>query len=237
MNNNISTHHQIPLDIGYKESPGFDQFNPGENRQVFTLLKKIADGTENGRIYLWGSAGTGKSHLLQAACLEAGENKRSAVYIPLANYNDLQPLILEGMESMNLLCIDDVDNIAGYAEWEQALLHLYNRVRDADGSMIFTSKVSPKASKLELEDLRSRMGWDLVFHLESLSEPDKIDVLQKRAQLRGFELPDEVAAFLVKRVRRDFHSLIDLLDQMDRVSLSEKRKLTIPFVKELINES
>lgn len=236
MNNHISTHHQIPLDIGYKESPGFDQFNPGENRQVFTLLKKIAAGSENGRIYLWGPTGTGKSHLLQAACLEAGENKRSAVYIPLANYRDLQPLILEGMENMNLLCIDDVDGIAGNTEWEQALFHLYNRVRDVDGSMIFTSKVSPKATKLELQDLRSRMGWDLVFHLQPLSEPDRIDVLKKRAQLRGFELPDEVANFLVKRVKRDFHSLIDLLDHLDRGSLSAKRKLTIPFVKELINE-
>ena len=137
---------------------------------------------------------------------------------------------------MKLLCIDDIDSIAGNTEWEQALLHLYNRVRDINGSMVLTSKVSPKASQLELQDLRSRMGWDLVFHLEPLSEPDRIDVLKKRAQLRGFELPDEVAGFLVKRVKRDFHSLIELLDHLDKVSLSAKRKLTIPFVKELINE-
>ena len=237
MNNHNSTHHQIPLDIGYRESPGFDQFNPGENRQVFTLLKNIAVGKETGRIYLWGATGTGKSHLLQAACQEAGEHKHSAVYIPLANHNEIKPLILEGLENMDLLCIDDVDNIAGVAEWEQALLHLYNRVRDTGGSILFTSSVSPRALKLELEDLRSRMGWDLIFHLAPLTEKDRIDVLQKRAQLRGFELPDEVADYLAKRVKRDFHSLIDLLDRLDRDSLSAKRKLTVPFVKEMINKS
>ena len=234
MNSPVSEQSQIPLDIGYKEKQGFAQFNPGKNKQAFELLKKIAIGSEAGHIYFWGQTGMGKSHLLHAACMAAGENKRSAVYIPLTSYKDLQPLMLEGMDNMNLVCIDDIGCIAGDAEWEQAMLHLYNRIRDANGSMLITGLVSPQALELKLEDLRSRMGWDLIFHLEPLSDSEKINVLQQRAHLRGFELSDEVAKYLVKRVKRDLPSLIQLLNQFDNATLIEKRKLTVPFVKSLL---
>jgi len=234
VNSLVSEQGQIPLDIGYKDKQSFAQFNPGNNKQVFESLKKIATGSDAGRIYLWGQTGMGKSHLLHAACIAAGENKRSAIYIPLTSYKDLQALLLEGMDNMDLVCIDDIGCIARDSEWEQALLHLYNRIRDAGGSMLITGSVSPQALELKLEDLRSRMGWDLIFHLEPLSDSEKINVLQQRAHLRGFELSDEVAEYLVKRVKRDLPSLIKLLNKFDDATLVEKKKLTVPFVKSLL---
>ena len=235
MNSILSAQGQIPLDIGYKEKPGFEQFNPGKNEQAFASLKKIATGEDTGRIYLWGQMGMGKTHLLHAACMTAGENRHSAIYIPLTNYKNLQPLMLEGIDKMDLVCIDDIDYIAGDPDWEQELLHLYNRLRDANSSMLITGAVSPQALKLTLEDLRSRMGWDLIFHLEPLTDPEKIKVIQQRAHLRGFEVSDEVAEYLAKRVKRDLPSLIQLLNEFDKATLAAQKKLTIPFVKSLLD--
>ena len=231
-----SAPQQIPLDIGYREIPGLNDFITGSNKPALETLKKIAAGDETGQIYLWGSTGTGKSHLLNAACMVAGEHKLSAIYIPLTNYRDLQPLMLEGMDNMNLVCVDDIDCIAGDIEWEQAMFHLYNRIRDAGGSMIISGSANLQAMDLKLEDLRSRLYWDLVFHLEPLSDADKINVLQQRALRKGFELTAEVAEYLAKRVQRDLPNLIQLLNYFDKESLAAQKKITIPFVRSLLDK-
>ncbi len=234
MNRIASVRGQIPLAIGQKERLDFNLFLPGENDEVCQKIKRIAAGTDRANIYLWGPPGSGKTHLLQAACKSAGENDRNVAYIPLAQHVDLDPQLLEGLDTMDLICIDDIDMIAGRMEWEQPLLHLYNRLRDKGCSMLMVAHTSPQVIGFALNDLKSRMAWDLVYHLKPLDDFDKINLLCLRANARAFELPKEVAEYLVRRVRRDLPGLIDLLGQIEDATLIEKRKLTIPFVKTLL---
>lgn len=237
MSEYTSAQGQIPLALALKEKPGFELFVVGENIEALQSLKSIAKGAKHSCIYLWGQTGIGISHLLQATCILADETSLRIAYVPLNDQSHLDPQFLENLDSMDIVCIDDIDIIAGIAKWEQPLLHLYNRLRENGCAMIMGAHTSPQALKFELQDLKSRMSWDLVYHIKSLDDSDKIEMMQRRAQARGFKLSSEVADYIVKRVRRDMPSLIALLDDMEKATLAEKRKLTIPFVKNLLKST
>ncbi len=227
---------QIPLEFGFREAADFEHFIEGPNVEVCTVSQTIALGETIHSIYLWGQAATGKSHLLQAVCNLASQHDRNAVYIPLNQHAEFSPEMLEGLEHLAMVCVDDVDCIAGQITWEQALFHLYNRLREQQKPLLMTGSKGPRDLAFQLQDLKSRVSWDLTYHLEALSDTDKINLLQKRANTRNFEIPEEVAAYLVKNVKRDLPSLLKLLDIFDQATLTEKRKLTIPFVKTLIKD-
>ncbi|HSR63901.1 MAG TPA: DnaA regulatory inactivator Hda [Gammaproteobacteria bacterium] len=235
MNTITAGRGQIPLALGTRERPGFDLFVTDRNGEALLAIKSAAGLSSRDSIYLWGVEGSGKSHLLQAACIHAGECGHSVAYIPLGGAEELQPAVLEDLDEMDLVCVDDIDTVAGDLQWEQPLLYLYNRLRDRSAVMIIAGRSSPKSLALELPDLKSRMAWGLVYHLQPLDDDQKISVLQQRAHARAFDLPDDVAGYLVRRVRRDLPGLISLLDQFEEATLVEKRKLTIPFVKSLLS--
>ncbi len=222
---------QLPLRIGLRDSATFANFFPGDNAAALYALQQAAEPF----IYLWGGSGCGKSHLLQAAC--HAETARGGVpaYLPLAELAAAGADVLEGMEAMSLVCVDDLERIAGVREWEEALFHLYNRVREAGGRLLVAAAVGPAALDLTLADLRSRLGWGPVFQLHPLGDDGKLAALQLRAHARGLELPDEVGAYLLKRSPRDMHALFELLERLDHASLVAQRRLTIPFVRELIS--
>ena len=142
--------------------------------------------------------------------------------------------MLEGLERADLVCLDDVDALAGAQEWEQAVFALYNGLREHGGRLLAAGPVPPAALPLELEDLRTRLAWGLVYQLQPLDDEDKLRGLQQRARERGLELPDAVARYLLQRCRRDMASLLHCLDELDRASLAAQRRLTIPFVKEVM---
>lgn len=234
MNEYASTRGQIPLALALREKPGFDLFIVGDNVEVTRTLRSIAKGSKQSSLYLWGQSGNGISHLLQATCIFADEKGRHIAYVSLKDHGSLDPEFLENMDTMNIVCIDDIDAIAGEAKWEQPLLHLYNRLRENKGVMLMGAHTSPQTLAFELQDLKSRMAWDLVYHIKPLDDADRIEMLQRRAHVRGFELSREVAEFIVNRVPRDMPSLVALLDKLEQATLAEQRKLTIPFVKTLI---
>jgi len=225
---------QIPLQFGFRETADFEHFIEGPNSEVCTVCRSIALGETVHSIYLWGQAATGKSHLLQAVCNLASQNDLNVAYIPLHQHAEFSPEMLEGLEHLAMVCVDDVDSIAGQEAWEQALFHLYNRLREQQKSLLMTGSKGPRDLAFQLQDLKSRVSWDLTYHLQALSDKDKINLLQKRANTRNFKIPEEVAAYLVKNVKRDLPSLLELLDKLDQATLTEQRKLTIPFVKTLI---
>jgi DnaA family protein len=225
---------QIPLKFGFRETADFEHFIEGPNAEVCMVSRSIALGETVHSIYLWGQAATGKSHLLQAVCNLASQHDRNVAYIPLNQHVEFSPEMLEGLEHLAMVCVDDVDCIAGQRAWEQALFHLYNRLREQQKPLLMTGSKGPRDLAFQLQDLKSRVSWDLTYHLESLSDKDKINLLQKRANTRNFNIPEEVAVYLVKNVKRDLPSLLKLLDIFDQATLTEKRKLTIPFVKTLI---
>ena len=222
---------QIPLGIGLREGVTFAAFHPGSNQEVLHAL----DQGEQQFIYLWGSAGSGKSHLLQALVNQAAQRGERSAYLPLREASGLAPDYLRDLEQLALICIDDMDRIAGQSCWEEALFHLYNRIRtSATTRLVLTAHSAPGGLSVTLPDLRSRLSWGLVLKLTPLDDAAKLAVLQQRARARGMELPLEVGRYLLQRVSRDMGTLSCWLERLDESSLAAQRKLTIPFVRKLL---
>ena len=221
---------QLPLGIALRDGAAFENFYPGSNQAAVAAVHGMAAPG----VYLWGAPGTGKTHLLQAACAAALRQNNRAAYLPLREAAQFTPAMLQGWEDFALVCVDDLDAVAGHADWERALFHLYNGVRDAGGCLHVTAAAAPAQSGIALADLRSRLGHAPVYQLQALDDAGKLAVLQQRAMRRGFELPAETADYLFSRYQRDMHSLCNLLDVLDTASLAAQRKLTIPFVRNVL---
>lgn len=230
---------QLTLRFGWQDGFRFSNYFAASNESALRFLKSIDFSHDNKTsndhfAYFWGSEGVGKSHLLQAACQQVADSGHSVAYLPLADFEDLNSEMFGGLEQLSLICIDDVQMVAGNKQWEEALFHLYNRVHEAKKIMLVAGSVAPPALPIKLPDLLSRLSWGPVFHLQKLNDEEKVKALRLRAKGRGFELPAEVAQFLIRRSPRDMASLFSLLDRLDEASLSQHRKLTIPFVRGLI---
>lgn len=217
---------QLTLGIRLRDDATFDNYYADDNEQVVYNLQNQQDPY----IFLFGEAGTGKTHLLQAACHAGGKKGLPVVYLPLAE-QDLVPAMLDGLENMALIALDDIHQVVGDDVWELALFNLYNRVRERGGFMLVSSSVPLASLNIKLADLRSRFSWGPVFQLTALSDKGKQYALQQRAKNRGLELSDDAVKYLLKRSSRDMNSLFLLFEKLDKASMIEKRKLTIPFIK------
>lgn len=225
---------QLALAIQLNDEATLADFCWGDNALLQQQLQNTLNDHGERLLYLWGTLGSGKSHLLQACCQAVGLN-RSAIYLPLHTLKEWGPEVLDGIDEQALIGIDDIDAIASHTAWEEALFHLYNRVRDNERTtLIITGKFPPAQTPLSLLDLRSRLSWGLVIQLNELSDHDKINTLQLHAQKRGFELPTGVGQFLLSRCARNMHDLHTLLNRLDEASLVAQRKITIPFVKNIL---
>lgn len=225
---------QLPFEFEWRECADFEHFVEGPNHEVCALGKAVALDERRHSIYFWGQPASGKTHLLQAICQLAGQLQRRIAYIPLRLYAELGPGILSDLEHLSLICVDDIDLIAGRDDWERALLYLYNRLREARQPLVMSARAAPAKLNFARADLKSRIVWDLACRLQPLNDQHKIKVLKNKARRRALELPDSVATYLVEKTRRDLPTLLALLDQFDRAALAEQRKLTIPFVRSLL---
>jgi len=229
---------QLALDIGLQDEATFDNFyvaSDSGNDQLLQVLKSQLTAFGEQSIFLWGNTGVGVSHLLQAACLHASGQGARATYLPLREGVDYPPeALIEGLEYHQLVCLDDVQAVMGNREWETALFHLFNRVRDQGGRLLWAANTSPRELSVDLPDLASRLNWGLVFQVSPLSDEDKMDALAMRAKNLGLELSAEVAQFIQHRCSRNLGELYSVLRQLDRASLSEQRRLTVPFVKQVL---
>ncbi|MFT5559565.1 MAG: DnaA family protein [Psychromonas sp.] len=232
---------QYPLlALKFPDDETFASFYPGQNYSVLRQLKNSVVGLGEPVLYMWGESGSGRSHLLHALCSEVDERGESVAYIPLRHYQGMTLDIFENMEQVTLVCIDDIEEIAGDKKWEKALFDFYNRWSDnkenrsSGASLVLCASNLPKQLGIKLNDLVSRLEWGACYHLTPLNEEDKLGALQLRAQLKGMKLPVDVGRFLLNRLSRDMNTLLDTLDQLDNASLEAKRKLTIPFVKEVL---
>jgi len=149
-------------------------------------------------------------------------------------FADAGPMILDGLERRQLVCLDDIDVVAGDADWEAALFALLNQVFDSGGQLVVAAKTAPRESSIRLADLASRLSRLPVFRVRALDEAERVEALQLRARHRGLDLPDETANYLLRRSRRDMASLYELLDKLDLAALRAKRRLTVPFVRDVL---
>jgi DnaA family protein len=225
---------QLPLGVRLPDRAVFASFLPGRNAEAVAHLQRVAAGGESaGLTWLCGPAGCGKSHLLQAACTLAGERMRSG-YVPLARLATLGPGILEGLTQMQCLCLDDLEHIAGRLEWERPLFALLNELQEADAGLIMAAPPPPALIGWGLADLGSRCAAGVVFQLRALDEQEQHAALQLRARLRGLELPLETWQWLQRRLPRDMRTLYQVLDTLDEASLAAQRRLTVPFIREVL---
>jgi DnaA family protein len=231
--------HQLSLNLRLKDASSFGNFLTGPNREALEQLRAAvvqaatqADA-KPAMIYLWGAEGSGKTHLLQAACRLAQELGVAPAYIPLADVVALEPSLLEGLEETPLVCLDDVERIAGRTEWEAALFSLVERRRSSGGMLAVGASTPPDRLGLKLPDLASRFAWGTTYAMQPLSDAQKLEAVQLRARHRGFEMPEDVARYILSRYPRDLVSLFDLLDRIDEASLTQQRRVTIPFLREL----
>lgn len=219
---------QLSLDISASPPPTFANFSVGRNQELLGLLQAIASAASNERfIYLWGEPGAGKTHLLRAVAAASGSNVVSlnaAAAIPEISQ-------IRGEE---LVVVDDVHGLRSAVQ--PALFHAYNRLRSASGRLISSGALLPSQLTL-LPDLKSRLSWGLAFQVHPLSDEEKFVLLAQHAAARGFTLSSDVIRYISSHYQRDVPSLMSLLQALDRYSLETKRAITVPLLKEVIDNT
>lgn len=230
---------QLNLAVSLADDTLFDNFlsAPQSPRQhALATLKELfnVEYTSNtkGNILLWGSSGSGLTHLLQAACHEALASGQSIQYLPLetmANYPAQE--VLQGLEVCQFVCLDNLQAVAGLPDWEEELFHLLNEVSAAGGRLLISACAAPRSLSIQLADLESRLAASTVFQLPAYCEEEKAAIVLFRAARLGLTMSEEALGFLMNRAPRDLHSLIDHLHRLDSFALQYKSKATIPLMK------
>jgi DnaA family protein len=227
---------QLPLALRWPRRQRFEHFHAGANAAALAAVQSLASDAAAPWVYLHGALGSGRSHLLVAACQAASALGRRVQYLPLAALGD-RAAALRGVSGSELLALDDLGAIAGDREAEHALFDLYNRARAEGSALLFAADTTPAQLGLQLPDLRSRLGACTQFALKPLDDAERRAVLKAQAASRGIELDDSVLDWLFARYARDLGALLDLLDKLDQASLAAQRRITIPFLRSFLRES
>ena len=225
---------QLPLAFELVNGATFANYVPGPNAAAHRSVELAASGQGHQVVYLWGTGETGKTHLLEAACRARRGQGAGVAYVPLRGNAALQPSALEGLEQLALVCLDDLDEIAGRVAWEEALFHFFNRAQATGARLLLSAAAPPSTQGLRLADLESRLSASLVYQLRKLNDAQRVSVMQGRARDRGFDLPEEVALYLIRRQPRDLRSLLQLVSRLDQASLAAQRRITIPFIRTVL---
>ena len=220
---------QHTMALGLPDYAGFDNFHPSRNREVLALLREFLSDSDTGATtYIWGESGVGKTHLLFAAC----KLFDSSLYLSVADQR-VGADVLDMLDSHELICFDNFEAAAGRKEWEQGMMTLLER-RDLPATKILVAaKAPPDALELNLPDLQSRLSGQQVLRLRPVSDEDRISILVDRAARRGMNIEQHVARYAINRYCRNMHSVLRLLHQVERSSLEQHRKITIPLINQL----
>jgi DnaA family protein len=227
---------QLPLQFEFRANQTFANFFVGANQEIVSHLQSSVACNGELQIFLCGQSGLGKTHLLQACCHLAHALRRSSFYLDLASSHLPDAAILTGLDSLDLVCFDNIEAIAGKSDWETAFFHFFNQHRDSEHTLIVSAACLPNETGIQLPDLKTRLNWGLTLKIQPLAENDRITALIFKANQMGFEISPQVGLFLLTHYDRDLSTLWQLLEQIDKASLAAKRKLTIPFLKQILDE-
>jgi DnaA family protein len=226
--------NQLPLAMRLRERAVFDNFVAGSNALAVEQLRAVARDELTGVYWLCGPAGVGKSHLMQATCALARSGGADAAYLSLAQLKQFGPESLGGWPRARLVGLDDAAIVAGDRDWEQALFGLYREAEERRASLLLAAETPPQLLKFSLADLGSRLAAATLLSLRPLNETAQREALRMRALARGLELPEDAALYLQRRFRRDLSTLYELLDAIDEAALRAQRRLTVPFIREVL---
>ncbi len=226
------TMQQLPLGVRLADRAVFESFLPARNAEALEHARRAALG-EPGVSWFCGPAGSGKTHLLQGICAAAGSARRTA-YVPLGELAQLGVEVLAGLPQLECLAIDDLDAVLGHLEWERALFTLVREVTESGATLVLAADRPPALLRWALADLGSRCAAASVFQLRALDEAEQQEALRLRARLRGLELPEDASRWLQRRFPRDMGQLYALLDTLDEAALAAQRRLTVPFIREVL---
>ncbi len=226
---------QLILPIQPPDAHYFENFYIGQNVILLNYLQQFSLKIGEPYLYIWGNPGAGCTHLLQACCHAAQQQGFSVAYLPLNILKNNNSEILRGLESADIVCIDELDSIVDDSIWQESLFHFYNRLQEQSRYLLIAAKHSPQQLNFSLPDLISRLSSGVFFQVRELNDAERLIALQQRADSRGLELSEEIAQFLLQRLPRDSQALFSALTQLDKASLCLKRKLTIPLVKTILN--
>jgi DnaA-homolog protein len=226
---------QLALGVKLRDDARFDNFHGERNATASARLRAaVEQGSSIPSIIVCGDQDTGKSHLLQAVCHLAEQSQSPAVCLSMEEFLPFGPEALGGLEMNDVVCLDDLDTIAGRPEWEEAVFHLYNRVNDQGGQLVISLSDLPADSPFLLPDLISRLQHGLQVQMGINRDDDRMRILMARAEQRGLSVNEDVAGFILKRAPRRLADLLAVLDRLDDNSLKAQRRLTIPFVKSVM---
>jgi DnaA family protein len=227
---------QVPLQFEFQSNLSFASFFAGNNAEIVNQLLALAgDGLEQ-QVFIWGEHGSGKSHLLQACCQQAKIAGQDPFFLKFAADKLPSPNLLDGLEHMELVCFDDIHLIAGHSDWETALFAFYNSHRQNNHKLLLAADCPPKYLAFGLPDLKTRMSWGLTLKIQPLRDDQIIEALTFKAHFLGFDIPPKVGRFLLNHYVHDLPALWLLLEKIDRATLAAQRKLTIPFLKQILAE-
>jgi len=226
-------HPQLTLAFESAPAKSFDTFHVAADAALAARsIEAFARGTlEERQIYLWGASGAGKSHLLAAACRTVSAAGYRTAYLPGELIS--QPTALEGLESMDLVCLDDLQKLDQGAETD--LARCIDRCRQSSARMLFAADRPVEQLDIALRDLATRLNWGPVFHIDTLSEASLVEAVRGEFSQRSLEAADEVLSWLIRRFPRDMASIKQLVVTLDAASLSEQRRITIPFIKQVLS--
>ena len=216
-----------------------DDFIVGDNDEVIAILKKMALGISSLSHLVWihGPPSCGKSHLLEALCAAAKTDNRRAAYVGLSGFsaiNTSAPRLLNGYSTFNIVCLDDIDATLSRPAWEEMLFHLYNELDGSGSTLVMSARMPVCGVQCTLPDLASRLSASVQLRLRPLNQAGLSLLLQQRGRALGLHLSAEVQQWLLRRIQRDVPTLLGILDYLDRVALSAQRRLTIPFMREVL---
>ena len=227
---------QLPLRLALSAGRRFGNFEVStENAELVDAVRRAAVERTPERLLIVGDAGSGKSHLLEAAIEAASAGRDAVAFVPMRDWRSQRVDAVRGLgQGGGLLCIDDVDAAAGDHGWEEALFALVEEATSRQARILVTAGAVPSNIPFVLADLRSRLSAAPLYRLRELDDESRARALRRHASGRGIEIPDDVVGYVLTRHRRDMPSLVALLDRLDHHSMARQRRLTVPFVRDLI---
>jgi DnaA-homolog protein len=228
--------NQLPLAIRLRERAVFDNFVAGPNAATVASLNAVAREAATGIYWLSGPPGVGKSHLLQATCALTLSGGAEAVFLSLSQLKPFGPESLDAWQAARVIALDDIAVVIGDRGWEQGLFRLHRDVEERKASLLCAAASPSLRLNFSLPDLASRFAAANLLTLRPLEEPDQREALRLRALARGLELPEESALYLQRRFRRDLSTLYELLDAIDEAAFRAQRRLTLPFIRQVLRQ-